>query len=75
MKKVIATFEQKYTNPKTKEKNVFHYHVTIVQDTTNYTYRIMNIEHQSIWKNFSFSSFSDAENFINTHPANIFNLK
>lgn len=69
-KKCIKTFKQIYLN-KEGQKKEFNYKVTIVQDTEDYSYRIMNLDLFSIWKKWKFKKYKDAEDFLNKHPFNI----
>lgn len=74
-KQCIKTFKQIYNNPHTKESQEFSYKVGIVKDTADYTYRILNIDSYSIWANYKFKTFKEAEEFLTNHPHNIENQK
>ena len=60
---LLQDFKQVY-----KDKDYF-YQVTIIKDTLNYKYRILNVTYGSIWNMF-FDSYEEAEKFILNHPHN-----
>lgn len=70
-KQCIKTFKQTYKDLETKEEKEFSYRVGVVLDTQTYTYRIMNMDSMSIWKNYNFKTFKEAESFLAKHPHNI----
>lgn len=70
-KQCIKTFKQIYKDPNTKEEKSFTYRMTIVKDTEDYMYRLMNLDELSIWKEKRFKTFKTAEEFLNKHPHNI----
>jgi hypothetical protein len=74
-KQCIKTFKQIYKDLVTKEEKSFSYKVGVVLDTQDYTYRIMNLDSLSIWKNYKFKTFKKAEEFLTNHPHNIENQK
>lgn len=70
-KECVKTFKQIYYNKKTKEKISFIYHMSIVRDTEDYQYRLLNIDSMTLWKKYRFKTFEEAEDFLNKHPHNI----
>lgn len=68
MKKEIKTFKQIYKDKETNEEKEFTYRMSIVKDTVNFKYRLINLDSMSIWKNWEFDTYNDAESFLNNHP-------
>lgn len=69
---VIKTFKQTYTDKNNIQRS-FCYNVTIVKDTEDYTYRILNLDSFSIWKAQKFKTYKEALKFIEKHPHNLEN--
>lgn len=66
---VIKNFKQTY-KAKDGSLGINEYRVTIVKDTTDYTYRILNLNSWTIWSNRRFKTFNEAVNFLDKHPHN-----
>ena len=64
----LRNFKQVYRDPKTKEEKTYFYQVTIVKDTDDYSYRILNVTSGTIWKDRRFKSMEEALEFIENHP-------
>lgn len=71
----LRNFKQVYKDPETKEKKEYFYQVTIVKDTDDYSYRILNVTEGTIWKDRRFSTMNEALDFINMHPHAIEEVK
>lgn len=70
-KKCIKTFKQIYKDKETQQEKSLLYHMTIVRDTEDCQYRLLNIDTMSLWKKYRFNTFKKAEDFLNKHPHNI----
>ena len=64
----IKTFKQIYKDKETLEEKEFFYKVSIVKDTEDYKYRIINLDSMSIWKGWKFDTYNEAKNFLIKHP-------
>lgn len=64
----LRNFKQVYKDPKTKEEKEYFYQVTIVRDTEDYSYRILNVTEGTLWKDRHFNTMNEALDFINMHP-------
>lgn len=67
----IYTFKLEYQDRKTKENKNFIYKVQAVLDTNNYEYRIFNLSQRTVWKDYSFKTLQEANNFLENHPNNV----
>ena len=63
---LLQDFKQIYK--KNGEEHIYNYQVTIVLDTQDYKYRIINVTSGSVWKNNSFETYDEAKNFLCKHP-------
>lgn len=64
----LRNFKLVYKDPETKEEKEYFYQVTIVKDTDDYSYRILNITEGTLWKDRRFNTMNEALDFINMHP-------
>ena len=64
----LRNFKQVYRDPKTQEEKEYFYQVTIIRDTDDYSYRILNVTSGTIWKDRRFNTMNEALDFINMHP-------
>ncbi|MBO7536194.1 MAG: hypothetical protein J6T34_03520 [Bacilli bacterium] len=64
----LRNFKQVYRDKATKEEKEYRYQVTIVRDTENYLYRILNVTEGTLWKNISFKTMDDALLYLEKHP-------
>lgn len=67
-KQCIKTFKQIYKDKETQQEKSFLYHMIIVRDTEDYQYHLLNVDSMSLWKNYRFKTFKEAELFLNKHP-------
>ena len=65
---LLRTFKQVYTDKVTKEQKEYEYQVTIVKDTNDYKYRILNVTSGTLWAKKSFDTFEEADLFLQKHP-------
>lgn len=56
-KECIKTFKQIYKDKEAQQEKSFLYHMTIVRDTENYQYRLLNMDTMTLWKNYRFRTF------------------
>jgi hypothetical protein len=66
--KYLVTMKQTYLDKETLKLKTFFYDVTIVKDTIDYSYRIMNFNSFTIWKTKSFKTFKEAKDYLDNHP-------
>ena len=64
----LRNFKQVYRDPKTKEEKTYFYQVTIIKDTDDYSYRILNVTSGTLWKDRRFKTMKEALEFIEDHP-------
>ena len=64
----LWNFKQIYIDKETQEQKEFCYQVTIIKDTEDYNYRILNVTNGTLWKNYRFNTFNQAADFLNNHP-------
>lgn len=67
-KQCIKTFKQIYKDKETQQEKSFLYHMIIVRDTEDYQYLLLNMDTMTLWKNYRFRTFKEAESFLNKHP-------
>jgi len=68
---VLRTFKQIYTDKETQKQKEYLYQVTIIRDTEDYKYRILNVTSGTIWKSKEFSTLEQAKNFVKNYPNGI----
>lgn len=61
----LHNFQSVYNKDGQEQK--YEYQVTIIQDTYDYKYRILNTTSGTVWKN-SFNTYDAALTFLQTHP-------
>jgi len=71
----LWNFKQIYIDKETQEQKENFYQVTIIKDTEGYNYRILNVTSGTLWKDYRFKTFKQAEEFLNNHPHSIGNSK
>ena len=64
----LRNFKQVYKDPETKKEKEYFYQVTIIKDTDDYSYRILNVTEGTLWKDRRFNTMDEALDFINMHP-------
>lgn len=70
-KECIKTFKQVYKDKVTGKEREFSYRMGIVKDTEDYTFRLINLDEMAIWKRWRFTTYEQAENFLDRHPHNV----
>ena len=64
----LKDFKQIYNDKITQEQKEYDYQVIIIKDTDDYTYRILNVTSGTIWKNYRFATYKQANDFLMSHP-------